>query len=132
MRSRRFILRTRILAFDCYPRTRVVASKRMPLIEMKNITRSYLMGESALVVLKGISLTIEEGEFVAIMGASGSGKSTLMQIMGLLDRASSGLYRLSGRDVSQLSDSDVALLRSKEIGFIFQMFNLLARTRRLD
>src|SRR5262249_36774779 len=104
----------------------------MPFIEMTHITRSYQVGDGKLVVLKGINLTIEEGEFVAIMGASGSGKSTLMQIMGLLDRPSSGQYRISGRDVSELSDSETALLRSKEIGFIFQMFNLLARTSAFD
>src|SRR5258708_39807800 len=104
----------------------------MALIEMENITRSYQVGDGELVVLKGITLTIEEGEFVAIMGASGSGKSTLMQIMGLLDRPTSGRYRLLGQDVSQLSDNETAALRSRTIGFIFQMFNLLKRTSALD
>src|SRR5258708_15041963 len=103
----------------------------MALIEMENITRSYQVGDGELVVLKGITLTIEEGEFVAIMGASGSGKSTLMQIMGLLDRPTSGRYRLLGQEVSKLSDNETAALRSRTIGFIFQMFNLLARTSAL-
>jgi len=104
----------------------------MPLIELREITRSYQVGDGALQVLKGISLEIDEGEFVAIMGPSGSGKSTLMQILGLLDRPTSGSYRLMGMDVSRLSDDEGAALRSKTIGFIFQMFNLLARTTALD
>jgi macrolide transport system ATP-binding/permease protein len=104
----------------------------MALIELENITRSYLVGGSELKVLKGITLKIEEGEFVAIMGPSGSGKSTLMQLLGLLDRPSSGAYRLLGRDVSRLTDDEGAVLRSKTIGFIFQMFNLLARTSAMD
>src|SRR5438876_1170187 len=90
------------------------------------------MGGGLLPVLKGVDLTIEAGEFVAIMGPSGSGKSTMMQILGLLDRPTSGTYRLMGRDVSRLSDDEGAALRSKTIGFIFQMFNLLARTSTLD
>ncbi len=96
------------------------------LIELQDITRSYRLGGGELTVLKGISLRIEEGEFVAIMGPSGSGKSTLMQILGILDRPSSGKYHLLGRDVSRLSDDQGAILRSRTIGFIFQMFNLLA------
>jgi len=104
----------------------------MAIIELKNITRSYWIDKEELKILKGISLEIEEGEFVAIMGPSGSGKSTLMQIMGLLDRPTSGTYNLVGLDVSRLSDDEGAAIRSKTIGFIFQMFNLLARTSAMD
>src|SRR6266436_4885942 len=104
----------------------------MALIELKNLCRSYWLAGSELKILKDISLTIEEGEFVAIVGPSGSGKSTLMQILGLLDRPTYGTYKLHGVDVSDLTDDQGAALRSKTIGFIFQMFNLLARTSTLD
>src|SRR5258708_6963383 len=104
----------------------------MALIELDDITRAYQVGPEKLVVLKGLTLRIEAGEFVAIMGPSGSGKSTLMQILGLLDRRTSGSYRLQSREVSRLSDDQAAALRSRTIGFIFQMFNLLARTTTLD
>src|SRR6267142_4280688 len=103
----------------------------MALIELRNIRKSYSVDGQDLVVLENINLEIEAGEFVAIMGASGSGKSTLMQIMGLLDRPTSGRYRLLGQEVSRLSDNETAALRSRTIGFIFQMFNLLARTSAL-
>jgi len=104
----------------------------MPLIKLENITRSYKMGNTRLEVLKNISLEVEEGEFIAIMGPSGSGKSTLMQILGLLDLPSSGSYRLMGQDVLGFSNDERATLRSRTIGFIFQMYNLLARTTALD
>src|ERR1700704_4294824 len=104
----------------------------MSLIQIKDLCRSYWLGDDELKILKNISLTIEEGEFVAIVGPSGSGKSTLMQILGLLDRPTYGTYTLIGHDVSQLTDDEGAALRSKTIGFIFQMFNLLARTSTLD
>jgi len=103
-----------------------------PLIELQDLCRSYWLADGELKIIKDISLTIEEGEFVAIVGPSGSGKSTLMQILGLLDRPTGGSYRLMGRDVSGLSDDEGAALRSRTIGFIFQMFNLLARTSALD
>ncbi len=104
----------------------------MPIIEMRKIARSYSVGGSELQVLKEITLTIEAGEFVAIMGPSGSGKSTLMQVMGLLDRPTAGSYVLFGRDVSHLSDDEGAARRSQTLGFIFQLFNLLPRTSALD
>jgi len=103
----------------------------MSVIEMTDISRSYQMGGNELKVLKEITLNIEAGEFVAIMGPSGSGKSTLMQIMGLLDRPTSGRYCLLGRDVSRLSDDEGAVLRSQMLGFVFQLFNLLPRTSAL-
>jgi len=102
----------------------------MAVIKLEHISKSYWLDSEELVVLRDISLEIQEGEFVAIMGPSGSGKSTLMQIMGLLDRPTSGTYTLLGKDVSGLSDNSGAAIRSKTIGFIFQMFNLLARTTK--
>src|SRR6266481_2199136 len=104
----------------------------MALIELNGIGRSYLVGGAELKVLRDVTLAIEEGEFVAIVGPSGSGKSTLMQILGLLDRPTYGTYTLLGHDVSKLTDDEGAALRSRTIGFIFQMFNLLARTSTMD
>ena len=103
-----------------------------PLIELRGVTKTYFVGGGRLDVLKGIDLTVDEGDFVAIMGPSGSGKSTLTQILGLLDRPTSGTYKLMGLDVSALSDDEGAALRSRTIGFVFQMFNLLARTSAQD
>lgn len=98
------------------------------MIECRNITKEYSNGGEVAVVLKGISLTIKDGEFVAIMGPSGSGKSTLMHILGALDSPTAGEYFLDGQDVSKLSDDDLAKVRRTKIGFVFQQFNLLPRT----
>jgi putative ABC transport system ATP-binding protein len=97
------------------------------MIECKNITKVYKSGENETLALKNVSLTINDGEFVAIMGPSGSGKSTLMHILGALDTPTSGTYFLNGKDVSKLSDDELAEIRAKEIGFVFQSFNLLSR-----
>jgi macrolide transport system ATP-binding/permease protein len=97
------------------------------VIEIRDVTKSYFMGEETLPILKGVSLTIEDGDFVAIMGPSGSGKSTLMNIIGLLDVPTQGSYKLNGREISKLSEDELATLRREEIGFIFQQFNLLPR-----
>ncbi len=104
----------------------------MDLIVLEDICKTYRLGDQAVPVLKGITLTVRQGEMVALMGASGSGKSTLMNILGCLDRATSGRYLLDGEDVSQLSADQRALIRSRKIGFVFQNFNLLPRTSALD
>lgn len=98
------------------------------MIEVKNITKTYGSGETAFLALSGVSFTIEDGEFVAIMGPSGSGKSTLMNILGCLDTPTSGTYHLDGKNVSTLNDDQLAHIRSEKIGFVFQSFNLLRRT----
>lgn len=97
------------------------------VIHLNNINKSYFMGVQALPVLKGISLDINKNEYVALMGPSGSGKSTLMNILGCLDSPTSGTYILNGKDVSKMPDNDLAEVRNKEIGFVFQQFNLLPR-----
>jgi putative ABC transport system ATP-binding protein len=98
------------------------------MIEIKSITKTYGLGENAFEALKGVSFTIKDGEFVAIMGPSGSGKSTLMHILGALDTPTSGTYFLDGKDVSTLSEDELAEIRKDKIGFVFQSFNLLPRT----
>ena len=102
------------------------------ILTMENIVKTYKMGDEQQTVLKGIDLQVAKGEFVAILGPSGSGKSTLMNIIGCLDTATSGTYHLHGRDVSALSESELARVRSKEIGFIFQSFQLLQRQDALQ
>lgn len=102
-----------------------------PVIDIRKITKTYQMGDMTLNVLRGISLQIQKGEFLAIMGPSGSGKSTLMNILGALDQPTSGEYYLDGVDVSKMSDNELARIRNKKIGFVFQNFNLLKRTEAL-
>ena len=97
------------------------------LIDMQNITKVYQMGETKVLALDGVSLSIDQGEYVAIVGTSGSGKSTLMNIIGLLDRPTDGVYQIRGHRVGDLTGRQLADLRNKEIGFVFQRFNLLAR-----
>lgn len=97
------------------------------VIELKDIQKTYYIGESEYAVLKGIDLQIKEGEFIALMGPSGSGKSTLLNIMGCLDRPSSGRFLLLGQEISLTSDDELARLRREELGFIFQTFNLIGR-----
>ena len=104
----------------------------MSLIELKNITKNYPLGEEELKILKGIDLQIEEGEFVAIMGPSGSGKSTCMNILGCLDKPSEGTYKLDGKQIDGLSSDELAEIRNQKIGFVFQGFNLLSRTSALE
>ena len=98
-----------------------------PIIELQQIRKTYFMGSNSLEVLKGISLTINKNEYVALMGPSGSGKSTLMNILGCLDTPTEGNYILNGKDVSKMADDDLAEVRNHEIGFVFQQFNLLPR-----
>lgn len=104
----------------------------MSLIELKNIHKSYPLGDRELEILKGIDLQIEQGEFVAIMGPSGSGKSTLMNILGCLDKPSKGQYLLDGERVEKMGVDELAEIRNQKIGFVFQGFNLLARISALE
>jgi ABC-type lipoprotein export system ATPase subunit len=104
----------------------------MEVIELRNICKTYHMGDIEVPVLKGVSLTVAGGELVALMGASGSGKSTLMNLLGCLDRPTSGQYWLDGRDVSRLSSDQRAFVRNQKLGFVFQNFNLLPRTSALE
>ena len=102
------------------------------VIKIRSITRDFPLGQEIVKVLKGIDLDIQKGEYVALMGPSGSGKSTLMNLLGCLDTPTSGYYELNGVDVSSMSDDALAEIRNKEIGFVFQTFNLLPRTTALD
>src|SRR5690606_18411395 len=103
-----------------------------PVIEIEYIGRKYVIGSEIIHALKSVSLTINKGEFVALMGPSGSGKSTLMNILGCLDTPTSGSYKLNGLQVSDMSENELAEIRNKEIGFVFQTFNLLPRSTSLE
>jgi putative ABC transport system ATP-binding protein len=103
-----------------------------PAIEAVDVTRVYSLGGTEVHALRGVSLRIEAGEYAAIVGPSGSGKSTLMHLLGLLDRPSSGIITVGGRDATSMSDTELAILRNETIGFVFQSFQLLARTAAID
>src|SRR5690349_3789033 len=109
----------------------VDAQGRRAVIDIRDITKTYKMGDIEVNALRGVSLQIFEGEFISIMGPSGSGKSTLMNILGCLDQPTSGQYFLDGVDVSKLAENELARIRNKKIGFVFQSFNLLKRTTAL-
>lgn len=104
----------------------------MALIELKKICKDYDIGDETVEILKGVDLEVQSGDYVALMGASGSGKSTLMNIIGCLDRPSQGNYRLNDKEITGLSSDELAQIRSKVIGFVFQSFNLLKRTSALE
>ncbi|MFY7888617.1 MAG: ABC transporter ATP-binding protein, partial [Spirosomataceae bacterium] len=104
----------------------------MQIIETTNISKRYIMGEEIIDALKSVTISVNKGEYVAFMGPSGSGKSTLMNIIGCLDTPTTGKYVLNGQDVSQMTENELATVRNKEIGFVFQTFNLLPRQTSLE
>jgi putative ABC transport system ATP-binding protein len=103
-----------------------------PVIRIRGVTKVYALGATTVNALRGLDLDVHRGEFVAIMGPSGSGKSTLMNVIGCLDQPTAGTYELDGRETSRLTDNDLAEIRNQKIGFVFQMFNLLARTPAIE
>ena len=103
----------------------------MPLIETRDLWKTYVMGDEEIHALRGVSIQIERGEYVAIMGPSGSGKSTLMNLIGCLDTPTKGSYLLNGKEVASMNDDELAQIRNQEIGFVFQTFNLLPRATAL-
>src|SRR3974390_2902312 len=114
---------------DCVPSTKNMAE---PIVKLEHVERTYHVGDVGVHALRDVSLSINAGEFVAVIGASGSGKSTLMAVIGCLDRPTGGRYFFEGGDVAHLSEPDRARLRSERLGFVFQSFNLLARTSAIE
>src|SRR3954467_8775403 len=109
----------------------VTGSAQSIIIDIENITKNYVMGEETVHALRGVSLQIRRNEYLAIMGPSGSGKSTLMNMLGCLDTPSSGRYEFNGKNVAEMNDDELAAIRNREIGFVFQTFNLLPRSTSL-